>query len=49
MRLKATFIGLFKLVEADVTLTGGSDDLSRGDDVRLVWSAEQTMCFAQGL
>ncbi len=34
------------LIEADVVLTGGTGDLRPGDDVRLTWSAKQTMCFA---
>ncbi len=34
------------LIEADIVLTGGSDDLHSGDNVQLSWSAEQTMCFA---
>ena len=35
-----------ELIEADVVLTGGTDDLKPGDAVRLSWPAEQTMCFA---
>jgi len=35
-----------ELVEADVVLTGGTDDLKPDDAVRLVWSPDQTMCFA---
>ncbi|MDR6264530.1 ABC transporter ATP-binding protein [Roseobacter sp. N2S] len=35
-----------ELIEADVVVTGGPDDLRAGDDVTLVWSAKQTMCFA---
>lgn len=33
------------LIEADVTLTGGTGDPRPGDDVRLSWEAEQTNCF----
>ncbi len=35
-----------QLIEADIVLTGGSQDLRAGENVRLVWSCEQTMCFA---
>lgn len=35
------------LVEADVTLTG-DNDLKPGEDVQLVWSSKQAMCFAHG-
>jgi spermidine/putrescine transport system ATP-binding protein len=35
-----------ELIEADVVLTGGTDDLKPGDTVQLSWPAEQTMCFA---
>lgn len=35
-----------ELIEADVVLTGGTDDLKPGEHVRLSWPAEQTMCFA---
>lgn len=35
------------LIEADVTVTGGEDDLRADDDVRLGWGAAQTMCFAR--
>ncbi|MEO1379440.1 MAG: ABC transporter ATP-binding protein [Pseudomonadota bacterium] len=35
-----------ELIEADVVLTGGTDDLKPGDAVHLTWPAEQTMCFA---
>ncbi|GGA09616.1 ABC transporter ATP-binding protein [Neptunicoccus cionae] len=35
-----------ELIEADVVVTGGADDLRAGDDVTLEWSAAQTMCFA---
>jgi spermidine/putrescine transport system ATP-binding protein len=38
--------GSEELVEADVVLTGGTADLRAQDAVRLIWSAEQTMCFA---
>ena len=35
-----------ELIEADIVLTGGTDDLKPGDAVALSWPAEQTMCFA---
>jgi len=35
-----------ELIEADVVLTGGTDDLKPNDNVRLVWPPDQTMCFA---
>ncbi|MGQ7846889.1 ABC transporter ATP-binding protein [Granulosicoccus sp. 3-233] len=35
------------LVEADVTLTGGSDDIRPGENVRLQWSMQQTVCFPE--
>ena len=35
-----------ELIEADVTLTG-TNDLTPGEDVRLIWSSRQAMCFAQ--
>ena len=35
-----------ELIEADVVLTGGTDDLKPGDRVRLTWPVSQTMCFA---
>ena len=38
--------GSDELIEADVTLTGGDEDLSPGENVRLSWSPEQAMCFA---
>lgn len=38
--------GSGELVEADVTLTG-DNDLKPGEDVHLVWSAKQAMCFAE--
>ncbi len=34
-----------ELIEADVILTGGTDDLKPNDPVRLDWSPDQTMCF----
>ncbi len=34
-----------ELIEADVVVTGGTDDLKPGDNVRLTWPAAQTMCF----
>jgi len=34
------------LIEADVTLTGGPDDLRPGEAVRLSWAPEQAKCFA---
>ncbi|MEM7461541.1 MAG: ABC transporter ATP-binding protein [Pseudomonadota bacterium] len=33
------------LVEAEVILTGGTQDMQPGDDVILNWASEQTMCF----
>ena len=36
-----------ELIEADVVLTGGTDDLKPKQPVQLVWSSSQTMCFAQ--
>lgn len=33
------------LVEADVTLTGGADDIRPGTTVILHWSLQQTLCF----
>jgi spermidine/putrescine transport system ATP-binding protein len=36
-----------ELIEADVVLTGGTDDPKPGDTVRLLWAPAQTMCFAQ--
>lgn len=33
------------LVEAEVVLTGGTQDMKPGDDVTLNWASEQTMCF----
>lgn len=35
-----------ELVESDVTITG-DNDLTPGEDVHLVWSARQAMCFAR--
>ncbi len=35
-----------ELVEADVTLTGGTDDIKPGDRVRLSWSADNALCFS---
>ncbi len=35
-----------QLIEADVVLTGGEADLRPGESVNLIWSCEQTMCFA---
>ena len=35
-----------ELIEADVVLTGGTDDLKPGDNVSLSWPVAQTMCFA---
>ena len=34
-----------ELIEADVVLTGGTDDLQPQQAVMLQWSSEQTMCF----
>ncbi|MDP2118649.1 MAG: ABC transporter ATP-binding protein [Hoeflea sp.] len=34
-----------ELIEADVVLTGGTEDLKPKDDVTLSWRAEQTMSF----
>ena len=34
------------LIEADVTLTGDTDDPRPGDAVRLGFAAERTLCFA---
>ncbi|SNS26806.1 ABC transporter ATP-binding protein [Tropicimonas sediminicola] len=34
------------LIEADVVVTGGPQDLREGDAVRLDWASAQTMCFA---
>jgi spermidine/putrescine transport system ATP-binding protein len=35
-----------ELIEADVVVTGGTNDLKPGDAVRLTWPVTQTMCFA---
>ncbi len=35
-----------ELIEADVVVTGGTDDLKPGDKVRLTWPISHTMCFA---
>lgn len=35
-----------ELIEVDIVITGGPDDLRAGDEVRLIWSGQQTMCFA---
>ena len=35
-----------ELIEASVTLSGGSDDPRPGEDVVLRWPVEQTLCFA---
>lgn len=35
-----------ELIEADVVVTGGADDLRAGDAVTLAWAPAQTMCFA---
>lgn len=34
-----------ELIEADIVVTGGPDDLRAGDAVKLTWSGQQTMCF----
>ena len=34
-----------ELIEADVVLTGGTQDLKPKDEVRLTWAAQQTMSF----
>ncbi|MEP5728215.1 MAG: ABC transporter ATP-binding protein [Sulfitobacter sp.] len=36
-----------ELIEADVVVTGGTQDLRPGDPVRLQWSHEQAMCYAK--
>lgn len=38
--------GSGELIESDVTLTG-DNDLKPGEDVSLVWSSKQAMCFAR--
>ncbi|WP_424965261.1 ABC transporter ATP-binding protein [Dinoroseobacter sp. S375] len=35
-----------QLIEADVVVTGGGNDLRAGDPVALNWAQEQSMCFA---
>jgi len=35
-----------QLIEADIVLTGSEADLRPGEGVNLIWSCEQTMCFA---
>ena len=35
-----------ELIEADIVLTGGAEDLKPGDEVRLRWPVAKTMCFA---
>ncbi|MGD1926279.1 MAG: ABC transporter ATP-binding protein [Paracoccaceae bacterium] len=35
-----------ELIEADVVVTGGTEDLRAGDAVTLGWAPAQTMCFA---
>ncbi len=37
-----------ELVEVDVTLTGGVDDVKPTQDVALSWSAENAICFPSG-
>ncbi|MEM8811746.1 MAG: ABC transporter ATP-binding protein [Pseudomonadota bacterium] len=34
-----------RMIEANVTLTGGTDDAKPGDPVRLSWSEDQALCF----
>ncbi|MBW8640214.1 ABC transporter ATP-binding protein [Hoeflea sp. WL0058] len=41
-------MGSGELVEVDVTLTGGADDVKPTDDVALSWSAENAICFPSG-
>ena len=36
------------LVEIDITLTGGTDDVKEGEDVKLSWQAENAVCFKSG-
>ncbi len=38
-------MGSGELVEATVTLTGGTDDIKPGERVRLSWAAENALCF----
>lgn len=35
-----------ELIEADVVVTGGPEDFRAGDQVRMVWSSAQAVCFA---
>lgn len=35
-----------ELIEADVVLTGGTDDLKPNETVSLAWQPDQSMCFA---
>ncbi|SLN63675.1 ABC transporter ATP-binding protein [Oceanibacterium hippocampi] len=35
-------------IEADITLTGGPEDIRPGETVRLSWSPDQALCFAVG-
>ena len=39
--------GSNELIEVDVTHTGGVSDLRPGEKVRLSWSSDQAMCFAE--
>lgn len=36
-----------ELIEADVVVTGGTDDLRAGDVVQLQWAPDQAMCYAK--
>jgi spermidine/putrescine transport system ATP-binding protein len=36
-----------ELIEADVVVTGGTDDLRPGDTVQLKWAPAQAMCYAK--
>ena len=36
------------LVEVDITLTGGTDDVKEGEEVKLSWQAENAVCFKSG-
>jgi len=38
--------GSEELVEADITLTGGTDDIRPGERVSLTWAPENALCFA---
>ena len=38
--------GTGDLIEADVTLTGGTGDVKPGEKVLLTWAADQALCFA---